>query len=133
MPSQIIDIIFVSSHLPAKTAAWTLDSGLSRCHHHERGIRWCRGTPFRGVQQGRQLVGFAWMPEGGGRWQGTGPRQRTRMLRGYVDGLRKQPVGRHAAPRRQLRPDSGMVRVHLDDLLGPAANGDMLRPPESDR
>jgi hypothetical protein len=74
--------------------------------------------PDRGVQRGRLLVGFAWMPEDGGRWPGMIPRQRSRPWRGYVRW--KQPAGRHAAPRqpRQVRADTAVVRARLDDILG---------------
>jgi hypothetical protein len=80
------------------------------------------------VQWGRLVVGFAWMPEDGGGWQGTGSRPSARGWRGYVPW--KQPVGRHAAPRRLLRADTAVLRARLDDILGSDRQDERLRSPD---
>ena len=71
----------------------------------------------RGVQRGRLVVGVAWMPEDGEGWRGMNPRRSARPWRGYVPW--RQPSGRHAAPRHQLRADTPVVQVRLNDILEP--------------
>ena len=81
------------------------------------------------MQRGRLAVGFAWMPEDAEGWQAAGSRQSARGWRGYVPW--KQPVGRHAAPRRLPRAETAVLRAALDDILGSDQQNEILRSPDA--